>query len=93
MPNQNWAIVARVPTFSEAEVIKLLLETENVETDIQAIDSINPTAGFNLLVEADLVHRAKWILKNQGITNGELSYLATGELQKENQNTEYDKEQ
>jgi hypothetical protein len=46
------------------------------------VDSINPQAGVYLLVASNLVHRAIWILKNNGITDVELDFLATGELRK-----------
>ncbi|MHB8882989.1 MAG: hypothetical protein ACYC69_15955 [Thermodesulfovibrionales bacterium] len=84
MLNEEWSIFAKVATLPEAEVIKLLLESENVETDIHPVDSINPHAGVYLLVESDLVHRAIWIIKNKGTTDDELDFLATGELHKEN---------
>ncbi len=90
MLKEEWSIIAKVPTFAEAEVVKLLLETEDVETVIQKIDSINPKSGFNIVVESDLVHRAAWILKNKGITAAELNFLATGELREENWNEKHD---
>jgi hypothetical protein len=31
MPSEEWSIIAKLPTLAEAEVIKLLLESENVE--------------------------------------------------------------
>jgi|MudIll2142460700_1097286.scaffolds.fasta_scaffold00902_9 hypothetical protein len=89
MQNEEWTIIAKLPTLAEAEVIKLLLESEGRKTEIQSTDSINPHSGVYLLVESDLVHRAIWILKNNGITDVELGFLATGELCKENQNEEY----
>ena len=92
MQNEEWSIIAKLPTLAEAEVIKLLLESEGMKTEIQSTDSINPHSGAYLLVESDFVHRAIWILKNNGITNAELDFLATGELRKENQNEEHNGE-
>ena len=89
MTNKEWSIIAKLPTYAEAEVIKLLLESENVQADIQSVDSINPQRGVNLLVEANLIHRAVWILKNSCTTVAELDFLATGEFRKENQNEEH----
>lgn len=80
MLSEEWSIIAKLPNLAEAEVIKLLLESENVQTEIQSVDSINPHSGVYLLVESNLDHRAKWVLKNKGITDAELNFLATGEL-------------
>ena len=88
MPNEEWPIIVKLATLAEAKVIKLLLETEGVETEIQSVDSINPQSGVNILVESDLLHRARWTLTNSGITDAELDFLATGELKKERQNEE-----
>jgi hypothetical protein len=41
---------------------------------------LNEITGVRLMVESDLAHRAKWILKRNDFTDEELNYLATGEL-------------
>jgi hypothetical protein len=80
MLSEEWPVIAEMPNFAEAEVIKLLLESENVPTKIELSDSINPHSGVYIMVESHLVHRAIWVLKNKGISDAELNFLATGEL-------------
>lgn len=80
MLSEEWPIIAEMPNFAEAEVIKLLLEIENVPTKIELSESINPHSGVYVMVESHLVHRARWILKDKGISEAELNFLATGEL-------------
>ena len=79
MLEKEWSAIAKIPNYAEAEVIKVLLESEGVSTQIIG-DSVNPHSGVYLLVEPNLVHRAIWILKSEGITDAELDFLATGEL-------------
>ncbi len=83
MLSEEWPVIGEMPNYAEAEVIKLLLESENVPTKIELSDPINPHSGVHLMVESHLVHRAIWILKNKGISDAELNFLATGELMQE----------
>jgi hypothetical protein len=88
MHSKQWPVIAEMPNYPEAEVIKLLLESNNVPTHIELSDPINPQAGVYIMVQSDLVHRAKWILKNKGLSDAELNFLATGELSQEQKNNE-----
>ena len=63
MLSEEWPVIAEMPNYAEAEVIKLLLESEDVPTKIELSDSINPHSGVYVMVESHLVHRAIWILK------------------------------
>lgn len=85
MLNDDWCIFGVFPNAAEAEVIKLLLETEGVTAKIGSFD---PVKGVRLLIETNLVHRAIWILKNSGFTDAELYFLATDELPKKGKNDE-----
>ena len=81
MPSNEWCIITDIITLAEAEVIKSLLEDEGVETRIEPSDQVMAAiTGVRLMVESDLAHRAKWILKRNDFTDEELNYLATGEL-------------
>ena len=90
MLSKQWPVIGEMPNYAEAEVIKLLLESNNVPTKIELSDPINPQAGVYVMVESDLVHRARWILKDKGLSDSELNFLATGELtqEKKNENNE-----
>ena len=53
-----------------------LLAEEGVETRIEPSDHIVAvTTGVRLMVEADMVHRAKWILKRNDFSYEELNFL------------------
>ncbi|MDA8433462.1 MAG: hypothetical protein M0Z60_10950 [Nitrospiraceae bacterium] len=80
MPFDEWSVIARLPTHAEGEVIRLLLEAEGVRAKTEPADALNPRSGIRLLVQSDLVHRAKWVLKDERVTAAELEFLATGRL-------------
>lgn len=88
MSENEWCIIGEFPSCAQAEVIRLLLEEENVPAKIEPSDPIMAlNSGVRLLVECDLAHRAKWVLKKADFTADELNFLATGELpQKRNDN-------
>ncbi len=92
MDREEWSKVLKLTNFAEAEVIKLLLESDNVRAKIQPLDPVNPHSGVYILVESGLVHRAKWILKNKCVTDAELTYLATGELLREDRKDKHNEE-
>lgn len=86
MLSEEWPVISEVPNYAEAEVIKLLLESNNVPTKIELSDPINPQAGVYVMVKSHLEHRARWILKDKGLSDPELNFLATGELSQEQKN-------
>ena len=80
LSDRGWAVIGRLPNHAEAEVVKLLLEAEGVPAKTEPADSIDPLSVIWLLVESDLVHRARWILKDDSVSVEELEFLATGQL-------------
>ena len=65
-----------------AQVIQTILESENVGCMIEprTIEGCLFASAIQLFVEARLVHRARWLLDASDIADGELCFLATGEL-------------
>jgi hypothetical protein len=67
-----------------AQVVKSLLDAEGIESWLEVISiSGGVPSRFRLRVDASMAHRARWILAEPEITERELTYLATGELDPE----------
>ena len=60
-----------------AEVLCARLEVEGVPARLEVHDF---EAEFQVLVPADLAHRARWITSQAPPSDSELDYLATGQL-------------
>jgi hypothetical protein len=77
----DWCAVATFPNRPTAEAIAGLLAAENMPHRIVSNDDL-PGLGFNfsVCVPSALEHRARWFLDRVKISDGELSYLATGKL-------------
>jgi hypothetical protein len=67
-----------------AQVVKSLLDAEGIESWLEVISiSGGVPSRFRLRVDSSMAHRARWILAESEITERELTYLATGELDPE----------
>jgi hypothetical protein len=77
----------QVATFADrgsADAIAGILEGERVRTKVEAYGLLAGTAaGYRVLVDPRQLRRALWILQQGDLTDGELSYLATGQLGEE----------
>ena len=81
MGNDEWCVIREFPNYAGAEIMKSLLETAGVPTEIIPSDRITALyTGVRVLVKGSLVHRARWVLSNADFSEDELVYLATGEL-------------
>jgi hypothetical protein len=81
LPDDKWAAVASFSDRASAEVVLGLL----IENDLPGYIASNeyvPGLGSNFspCVPAHLLHRARWILEQCRVSEGELTYLATGKL-------------
>ena len=64
-----------------AEVDAGFLRSEMVPVKVEILSDIpGLDRGALLWVEASLVHRARWLLKLETVSDAELDYLATGNL-------------
>jgi hypothetical protein len=64
-----------------AQVAQGILESAGVESHLQVVElSLGLPSRVELTVGPDLAHRARWLLSDAGVTDRELDYLATGEL-------------
>jgi hypothetical protein len=66
---------------SAAEADAAYLRSQGVEAEVHASRDIPGTdRGARLMVDEDLEHRARWLLKLEPVSEAELEYLATGTL-------------
>ena len=67
-----------------AEAIQAMLKTEGVPSSVRATATLCAVASrFRLTVEPDMAHRARWFFSQSEFSDGELTFLATGELDPE----------
>ena len=76
-----WSVVSRFADPISAEALCGRLSSEEVPCRIVSDESLPGLAtAFAVLVPAELIHRAQWILQQSDFSDEELTYLATGEL-------------
>ncbi len=64
-----------------AEAIAALLRAEDLHVEIDASGVLaGLSASYRVLVPDSVEHRARWILRESEFSDAELSYLATGKL-------------
>ena len=81
-PNERTlAAIAAYPDAASAEVVAGLLRSEGVPVNV-ASDEPMPglIQGFRLMVPAEMLHRARWVVANADFTDEELAFLATDRL-------------
>ena len=76
--------LTQVATFDEevsAEVLAGMLRSEGVPAEVR---SISPLPGIvdevRLYVPTSLAHRARWLMNSSTISDAELDFVATGQL-------------
>lgn len=81
MPDDTWSVVATFADSLSAEALSGRLTSEEVPSQVVWNGALPGLATeFAVLVPAELLHRAQWILKQVDFSEQELTYLATGEL-------------
>jgi hypothetical protein len=81
VPEDTWSAVATFGDPISAEALAGRLASEEVPCRIVSNETLPGLAtAFAVLVPAELLHRAQWVLKQADFSEQELTYLATGEL-------------
>jgi hypothetical protein len=89
---QEWCVLETYPSASAAEADAGYLRSEMVAARVQVVSDIpGQSRGAQLMVDANLAHRARWLLKLGTVTEAELEYLATGNLQNPPEGTPRDR--
>jgi hypothetical protein len=77
----DWEVLQTYGSASAAEVDAGYLRSEGVAAKVRPLGDIPGTDnGAQLMVDSMLVHRARWLLKFDPVSDAELEYLATGSL-------------
>ena len=83
--SEHWKEFASYSDTASAEVVAGLLRSEGVPVQVSTDQPIpGLVESVRLFVPADLVHRAKWVASQSQLTEAELSFLATGKLDANN---------
>lgn len=79
--SERWQQFAVYPDAASAEVAAGLLRSEGVPVNV-ASDEPMPglIEGFRLMVPAEMLHRARWVVSNADFTEEELAFFATARL-------------
>lgn len=81
MPDETWSAVATFADPISAEALAGRLTSEDLPCRVASDETLPGLASaYAVLVPAELLHRAQWILKQANFSDQELTYLATGEL-------------
>jgi hypothetical protein len=79
---QEWCVLETYPSATAAEADAGYLRSERVAARVQLMSDLpGQSGGAQLMVDANLAHRARWLLKLGTVSEAELEYLATGNLQ------------
>jgi hypothetical protein len=80
MMETKWQLLTTAPNVPAAHAIAGLLHDHGVECRLKADTSLlGEGRQCALMVEASLLHRAKWALAEANFTDAELDFLATGQ--------------
>lgn len=85
----SWKMLASYEDQASAEAIAESLRAEGVPTRVE-VESPVPGVIENVrvMVSADLLHRAKWVVNSRQVSECELRYAATGDLGEADDETE-----
>lgn len=79
--SDSWQEFAAYADATSAEVAAGLLRSEGIPVDVESGEAMaGLVRGFRLMVPADMMHRARWVVANADFTEQELAFLATGRL-------------
>ena len=78
---ETWREFATYSDAASAEVILGLLRSENIPARVLSDEPMpGLSRGFCVMVPAEMLRKAEWVLSQAQLTDAELSYYATGEL-------------
>lgn len=79
--NEPWQEFAAYSDAASAQVVAGLLRSEGVPVNVASDEPVpGLVRGFRLMVPAQLLHRARWVVANAAFTDEELAFLATNRL-------------
>jgi hypothetical protein len=80
-PNLEWQVVATFSDVASGHVIVTLFNREGLPANlILGNPLLGDANGCEIRVPREVAHRARWILSQAEFTDAELTFLATGEL-------------
>jgi hypothetical protein len=79
--SKPWQEFAAYSDAASAEVAAGLLRSEGVPVNVVS-DELMPglIQGFRLMVPAEMLHRARWVVSNAAFADEELAFFATARL-------------
>ena len=78
---EPWQQFAAYPDAASAEVMAGLLRGEGVPVNVLSDEPMpGLIQGFRLMVPADMLHRARWVVSNADFSEEELAFFATASL-------------
>jgi len=77
---KDWCVLDTYLDHLGAEADAGYLRSEMVPAKVEVISDFAGLDRARLWVDAELVHRARWLLKLGTVSEAELEYLATGKL-------------
>jgi hypothetical protein len=82
--SESWQEFAAYSDAASAEVAAGLLRSEGVPVNVLSDEPmLGLIRGFRLMVPAELIHRARWVVSNAAFTDEELAFFATARLDSE----------
>ncbi len=77
----TWKLLTTAPNIPAAHALVTLLEGRGIECQLKSDTSLlGEGRQCAIMVEASLLHRAKYLLAEVNFTDDELDFLATGHL-------------
>ena len=81
MADSTWELFATFGDIGSAQVLAAKLESEGIPTSITPVTIDSALKGkYQVYVDAELAHRARWVTSQLGVSDAELEYMATGNL-------------
>ena len=78
---ERWHEFACYSDAASAEVAAGLLRSEGVPVNVASDEPMTGLLrGFRLMVPAEMLHRARWVVSNASFTDEELAFFATARL-------------
>ena len=81
--NSEWQVAATLSDNASAQMMATLFRAEGVPAEVIGITPpfLGEAGLFEIRVPVELLHRARWLMKQSQVTDAELTFLATGELE------------
>ena len=79
--SEGWQEFAAYSDAASAQVVAGLLRSEGVPVNVVSDEPVpGLVRGIRLMVPAELLHRARWVVANACFTDEELAFFATARL-------------